>query len=405
MFALLIDAATRSLALAFVVWIAIAVLRPRDPQLQLTIWRVVLIAALLMPLALLCLPLLASGARLPESMPLQTELINAVSRVEWHDRGGVFYLAVAAAMFLRELVSLCRGWQVARRAVSLTLTDAPDLHVRSGIDILSPVTFGSTVLLPADSAGWSTAKRRAVIAHESKHVANGDFYFRLAARLYRAFFWFDPLAWILPRHLMLLEEQVSDDAGAGAMSDRAAYAALLLSLADRSSVGSRDVAMTGGTLEQRIERLLDPDKASRPVTRRRRIVISLLMMPFITYATAAGVDAAAYRCRQRAGDERSFVTSFGNCSAPASSPTLPLSLPSYPPASRRSGETGTVVLQLLVRADGGVETVRVVRSSGYAQLDDAAADEAHRWRMTPGSVGGRPIDSWGRFAVTFQLAR
>lgn len=46
--------------------------------------------------------------------------------------------------------------------------------------------------------------------------------------------------------------------------------------------------------------------------------------------------------------------------------------PDYPPTSRRLGEAGSVVLQVLVGPDGSVQDGKVKTSSGYPRLDEAA---------------------------------
>jgi len=91
-------------------------------------------------------------------------------------------------------------------------------------------------------------------------------------------------------------------------------------------------------------------------------------------------------------------------SAPKSDPRRPLTQPEYPPSSRRAGEAGTVVLEILVLANGRVGDARVKTSSGFPKLDEAALREVKRsWRLTPGTENGKPVDMWGQFAVTFKL--
>jgi protein TonB len=78
--------------------------------------------------------------------------------------------------------------------------------------------------------------------------------------------------------------------------------------------------------------------------------------------------------------------------------------PEYPPASRRAGEAGTVTLQALVQADGRPSEVKVVKSSGFEKLDEAAVKEVERnWRFVPGKEDGKPVAMWHTFAVTFRL--
>lgn len=90
--------------------------------------------------------------------------------------------------------------------------------------------------------------------------------------------------------------------------------------------------------------------------------------------------------------------------SPKSDPRRPLSQPEYPPSSRRAGEAGTVVLEVLVLETGRVGDARVKQSSGFPKLDEAALREVKRsWRLTPGTENGKPIQMWGQFAVTFKL--
>jgi periplasmic protein TonB len=90
--------------------------------------------------------------------------------------------------------------------------------------------------------------------------------------------------------------------------------------------------------------------------------------------------------------------------APRSDPRRPLTQPEYPPSSRRAGEAGTVILQIYVLDTGRVGDAKVMTSSGYPRLDEAALREVKRsWRLTPGTENGKPVAMWGQFAVTFKL--
>lgn len=81
----------------------------------------------------------------------------------------------------------------------------------------------------------------------------------------------------------------------------------------------------------------------------------------------------------------------------------PLSEPDYPPSEIRLGHAGTVMLSVQVLENGRVGEVRIEQSSGYAKLDAAAAREAHKWRLKPGTQDGRPITMWKTIPLTFQL--
>lgn len=65
--------------------------------------------------------------------------------------------------------------------------------------------------------------------------------------------------------------------------------------------------------------------------------------------------------------------------------------PRYPPASRRMGEEGTVVLRVELDEHGIVDAARVYGGSGHARLDEAAIAAVRTWRCTPAHREGRPV--------------
>jgi protein TonB len=68
--------------------------------------------------------------------------------------------------------------------------------------------------------------------------------------------------------------------------------------------------------------------------------------------------------------------------------------PEWPKASLRNEETGTVTLQFLVAEDGRVADSKIVKSSGFRDLDRAAVAGISKCRFKPGSVDGKPEKAW-----------
>ena len=78
--------------------------------------------------------------------------------------------------------------------------------------------------------------------------------------------------------------------------------------------------------------------------------------------------------------------------------------PAYPPASRRAGEQGSLILQVLIDADGRVEGSKLVQSSGFERLDQAALEGVKTsYRFIPGTVDGKPAQMWYTFKFTWKL--
>jgi protein TonB len=77
--------------------------------------------------------------------------------------------------------------------------------------------------------------------------------------------------------------------------------------------------------------------------------------------------------------------------------------PTYPPASRRAGEQGTVRLKVLVGTNGRASNVEVSQSSGFPRLDQAAVEAVRKWRFEAATDGTNKIQAYTQVAVTFKL--
>lgn len=77
------------------------------------------------------------------------------------------------------------------------------------------------------------------------------------------------------------------------------------------------------------------------------------------------------------------VIDFGSCARPE-----------YPKPALRYLETGTTTLHFLVGADGSIQRVRKMRSSGHPDLDNAAAFSLAACRFRPATVDGKPVATW-----------
>jgi len=77
--------------------------------------------------------------------------------------------------------------------------------------------------------------------------------------------------------------------------------------------------------------------------------------------------------------------------------------PEYPAASKRLEEEGTVVLRFLIEVDGRVLDSRVEKGSGFDRLDQAARLALGKCRFKPGSVDGKPEQSWASLKYTWRI--
>ena len=79
--------------------------------------------------------------------------------------------------------------------------------------------------------------------------------------------------------------------------------------------------------------------------------------------------------------------------------------PVYPTQSRRLRETGIVILEVLVKADGSLGDLRLKTSSGYSRLDEAALKAVKNWHFVAAKRGNETIDFWYELPIEFSLNR
>ncbi len=76
--------------------------------------------------------------------------------------------------------------------------------------------------------------------------------------------------------------------------------------------------------------------------------------------------------------------------------------PQYSEEARKARYQGTVVLEAIVRRDGTVDILRVIRSLGFG-LDENAIQALKKWKFRPGMRNGAPVDVALNIEVNFNL--
>lgn len=74
----------------------------------------------------------------------------------------------------------------------------------------------------------------------------------------------------------------------------------------------------------------------------------------------------------------------------------------YTDEARRAGLTGDVVLEIVVRRDGSVSDVKLLKGLGGG-LNDRAIQAVRQWRFAPATRQGAPVDVIVEVAVEFKL--
>jgi beta-lactamase regulating signal transducer with metallopeptidase domain len=324
----LLEAAVRSLVMGAIIFAALRFMRIEQVRARRTAWLLALAGALAMPILVSA----QIGPRLLPEFAAPTPRLEALAppaaqaqplRAEYGDYRGplaeshagmmpdtevrsgaasiednadsatlgnmalslaVFgYCVVAAVLSLRLCAGVGFALRLRNQAERVIFPFDPELDVRTTTRVASPVTIGSSVLLPSNYTSWDGATLRIVLSHERAHVRQKDFLIHALAGLHCALFWFNPFSWWLQRQLAELGEALSDCAAVEQAESRTGYAEILLAFATRARWPLTGVAMAhASNLTPRIERLLNDQGFERSFAKARRL-------PFI----AAGVVALA----------------------------------------------------------------------------------------------------------------
>jgi TonB family protein len=87
--------------------------------------------------------------------------------------------------------------------------------------------------------------------------------------------------------------------------------------------------------------------------------------------------------------------------------TLPVLLedpkPPYSEEARKARAEGILILSVVIRTDGRVGGIRIVKGLGYGLDESAIRTVAERWRFRPAMSGGRAVEFPATIEVTFRL--
>ncbi|MDQ7064888.1 MAG: energy transducer TonB [candidate division KSB1 bacterium] len=75
----------------------------------------------------------------------------------------------------------------------------------------------------------------------------------------------------------------------------------------------------------------------------------------------------------------------------------------YPASARAAGLQGRVILNVLINKNGEVEMVKVLKSTGHEEMDQAAIEAVKKTAWSPARQKGSPVKVWVGIPVIFKL--
>jgi len=208
-----------------------------------------------------------------------------------------FWLLGVTVLSLR----LAGGWAVARRVASQALTPvnvelqllaaqvAVRLNVRGAVRVCEsasvavPIMIGwlrPVIVLPAAVlAALPLAQLEALLAHEFAHIRRHDYLVNLLQSVVETICFYHPAVWWMSREVRRQREQCCDDIAVG-VCDRLTYVSALSALASMAPPRLA-LAATGGSLRDRVHRLVEPSSHSSAKGGWMAMLPILLVVSFV----------------------------------------------------------------------------------------------------------------------------
>lgn len=203
---------------------------------------------------------MVQGAGIPS--PLKN-----ISSINYADWARIAYWVIAAMPAVRLLVSIAKVLLMAYRQ-GYRRGRLRVVNNRQGFNF----SFFNLVFL--DGSGLTDTERRQVFLHEALHCRLGHSADNLLAGVMKAFFWFNPLVYLLSRELRLTHEYQVDEALTSSRdAHTGGYVNLLLKIASRPS-GSLVNTFGSGSLKGRVKMLMQ----RRSVGARRWVYPAMLVL-------------------------------------------------------------------------------------------------------------------------------
>jgi protein TonB len=83
--------------------------------------------------------------------------------------------------------------------------------------------------------------------------------------------------------------------------------------------------------------------------------------------------------------------------------SYPAPSPDYPALAQDNGEQGDVLVDVFVGSNGKPSKFKINQSSGFADLDNAAAEAVANWRYIPAVENGDRTSGWTTVKIHFEL--
>ncbi|MBE6296119.1 MAG: TonB family protein [Bacteroidales bacterium] len=354
-------------------------------------------------------------------MPVEEEPFN------WLLLAAVVYFAGVALLVVRQVVMYV---QVARMIARGRVVDASmygckgiSLRVHRGKE--KPFSWFRWVVVSENDLAEGA---REILIHETAHAHAGHSWDIVLADAVIIMQWFNPLAWIMKNSLKDIHEFEADEAVINSGVNAKQYQLLII----KKAVGARLYSIANSfnhSLTKKRITMMCKEKSKKWRCAKALYIVPVAAIAALAFTTVEPVNAAESETLPKGseiianneketaenyvqqlpdGDDKVYQVCENAPAFPGGTYAMYKYLADnikYPADAKAAGKEGRVIVQFVVRKDGSVSDVSVVRSVGNVSLDNEAVrvvSSMPKW--SPGTQGGKPVNVQYTLPVQFKLS-
>ena len=280
---------------------------------------------------------------------------------------------------------------------------------------ISPFCFFHYIVMSHDDY---TNNRGFILTHEQEHIRLHHYIDLVVLQLATIIQWFNPFVWLIGKNLKAIHEFEVDEAVLNKGIDATKYQQFLVIKA----VGNRLQPFANNLNKESLKRriiMMNQKKSNKWMMLKALFVIPVATLAVSVFANTTNMSNMAKAANTTANsistnnmqtkqsDSKVFVAvevmpKF-KCGNKALMEYLMMNV-KYPESAAKAKQQGRAVVGFVVRKDGTVSDVYIVKSTGYDVLDNEAmrvVKSMPAWE--PGKQKGKPVNVKYYVPITFRL--
>lgn len=197
----------------------------------------------------------------------------------------LIWLVISVLLIIKTLISIIRTMSIIRKG-TLVRNGFPKLILTSGVN--QPFSFFPYAVIP--DTIYKKDDSEEVIRHEFVHIKQMHTFDLMLTELFTAFFWFNPVTWMIKRSVILNHEYLADDKTVKASIDSRNYQYMLLNI--QSGFRNIPVANNFNTLIKKRIIMINKKPTPAAASLKNIFILPVAAILFMTFSFSPAPSAA-----------------------------------------------------------------------------------------------------------------